>query len=184
MQHAVFLDRDGVLNQAVIRAGKSYPPDSLEDFKLLPGTENACIALKNAGFCLIVVTNQPDVATGKQRLDVVQAMHKQLLSLLPLDDIIACYHIDSDNCQCRKPKPEMIFTAAKKHNIDLSKSFLVGDRWKDIEAGQRAGCHSFFIDYNYREKRPSGDFEVICDLLEAVELILKVSRSEINIKKK
>ena len=179
MQRAVFLDRDGVLNRPVIRAGKSYPPDSLKDFEILPGVESACILLKNAGFCLIVVTNQPDVATGKQKPHVVEAMHAKLLSHLPVDDIIACYHVDSDNCTCRKPRPGMIFAAAEKHNIDLSKSFLVGDRWKDIEAGQHAGCHSFFIDYKYAEKQPSGDFEVISDLVAAAELILKIARIEV-----
>jgi len=169
---AIYMDRDGVLNVSIVKNGKTFPPDNIEDFILLPGVKTACQRLKNAGFFLIVVTNQPDIATGRQRREIVEAMHDKLKKLLPIDDIRVCYHIDEDNCDCRKPKPGMLFATASDYGLDLSKSFLVGDRWRDIEAGQRAGCDCFFIDYHYRERRPVEPFESVHSLEEAAEIIL------------
>lgn len=125
-KRCVFLDRDGVLNKAFVRGGKSYPPDTLEEFTLLPGVEEACAALKKANFLLVVVTNQPDVATGKQQRSTVNAMHARLRNLIPVDDIFTCFHVSGDACDCRKPKPGMIFQASEKHDIDVSASYLVG----------------------------------------------------------
>ncbi len=167
LEKAIFLDRDGVLNHARIIEGKSYPPQTLEDFKLLPGVEKACREFKEAGYKLIVVTNQPDVATGVQTKQVVESMHQKLRADLPIDAIYTCFHVASDNCLCRKPMPGMIEQAAKDHQIDLTQSVMVGDRWRDIEAGQRAGCRCFFIDYGYHEQQPDKPFERV-DNLEAV----------------
>jgi D-glycero-D-manno-heptose 1,7-bisphosphate phosphatase len=172
---AIFLDRDGVLNVPIIKKGKTFPPDKLEDFILLPGVKTACQKLKNAGFVLVVITNQPDVSTGRQKREVVEAMHEKLNELLPIDDIRVCYHVGEDNCGCRKPKPGMIFASASEYGVNLSKSFVVGDRWRDIEAGQQAGCACFFIDYNYRERRPDEPFESVQSLEEAAEIILSKS---------
>ncbi len=177
MRRAVFLDRDGVLNAPVIREGKPYPPDSLAALKILPGVDEALSRLHAAGYLNIVVTNQPDVATGKQSIEVVEAMHDRLLRELPLDGVKVCYHTDDQKCDCRKPKPGMLLQAAKDHDIDLSRSFLVGDRWRDVAAGQAVGCSCFFVDYGYDEKRPEKPYVPVKSLPEAVALILSHSSS-------
>ncbi len=171
-RRCIFLDRDGVLNKAFVRNGKSYPPDTIAEFELLPGVQEACTALKNAGFLLIVVTNQPDVATGKQEKLVVDNMHAQLRNLIAIDDIFTCFHVSEDQCACRKPKPGMIFQASEKHDVDVSASYLVGDRWRDIEAGDAAGCATIFIDYDYSEKKPTTQIATVTSLLEASAVIL------------
>lgn len=148
---AVFLDRDGVLNKAIIRDGKPYPPASLNEVVILPGVKFALPILKREGFFLIGITNQPDVARGKQNREVVESINNYLLNQLPVLEIFVCYHDNNDNCDCRKPKPGLILQAAKKYKIDLTQSYMVGDRWKDIGAGKRAGCKTIFIDYQYDE---------------------------------
>ena len=145
MRRAIFLDRDGVLNAAVLRAGVSSPPINLSEFRILPGVADACAHLRQAGFLLIVVTNQPDVRRGSSSLESVEAINREIRSSLPVDDIRVCYHDDIDQCSCRKPKPGLLLEAAADWQIDLSASFMVGDRWKDIEAGNRAGCRTVLI---------------------------------------
>lgn len=172
MNRAVFLDRDGVINKAFVRQGKPYPPASLDELEILPGVSQALDRLKLAGFLRIVVTNQPDVARGTQCPSVIQSMHAHLMAELPLTEIIACYD-DGDTAPCRKPNPGMLVEAAVKYNIKLSASFMVGDRWRDIEAGQRAGCRTAFIDFNYNEPRPQPPADFTCDSLpDAVDWIL------------
>ena len=172
MRRAVFLDRDGVLNASVIRQGKPFPPDSLDELTILPGVVEALVNLRAAGFLNIVVTNQPDVGTGKQRAEIVDAMHKQLREELSLDDVKVCYHTDDQKCDCRKPNPGMLLEAAKDHGIDLRQSYLVGDRWRDVAAGQAAGCGCFFVDYEYKEQRPVQPYVAVKSLSEAAGLIL------------
>lgn len=172
MRRAVFLDRDGVINQSVVRDGKPYPPESASEMKILPGVPDALSSLRRAGFLNIVVTNQPDVATGKLDLQTVEAMHRRLREELALDDIKVCYHRDVDRCECRKPKPGMLLRAARELDIDLGRSFMVGDRWRDVAAGQAAGCASFFIDYGYREKRPEPPYISVKSLADAGARIL------------
>ena len=174
MRRAVFLDRDGVINASVVRDGKPYPPASLEELELLPGVAEAIRSLREAGFAIVVATNQPDVATGVQRKEMVEAIHNSLRDELMIDDIRVCYHIDADNCSCRKPKPGMLLESASEFNIDLTKSFLVGDRWRDIEAGKAAGCYTFFIDYGYLEKKPDSPDMVVASLEEAGKMILSI----------
>lgn len=172
MNRAVFLDRDGVINRSVVRNGKSFPPATLNDFELLPGTEETMRALRAKDFLVIVVTNQPDVRTGIQSVDAVDKMHRVLLEAALCDDVKACFHVDADDCHCRKPKPGMLLDAARERNIDLANSFMVGDRWRDIEAGNAAGCKSFFIDYHYTEKRPEPPYTIVQSLAEAGKIIL------------
>jgi D-glycero-D-manno-heptose 1,7-bisphosphate phosphatase len=172
VRRAVFLDRDGVINGAVVRKGKPYPPDRLEDLRVLPGVPEILARLRAAGFLNVVVTNQPDVATGKQRREVVESMHAFLLSSLPLDAVKVCYHTDADGCQCRKPGPGMLLEAAAELGIDLPASYMVGDRWRDVGAGQAAGCKCFHIDYRYEEKQPENPYVAVKSLSEAGELIL------------
>ena len=177
MKPAVFLDRDGVLNRAVVRDGKPYPPAGLEAFELLPGVEDAAAALRAAGYLLVVVTNQPDVATGKQRREVVEAMHERLRAAGLCDDIRACYHTDADGCDCRKPKPGMLLAAARELQIDLPRSHMVGDRWRDVAAGKAAGCTTYFIDCGYRERQPDRPDAVVASLAEAAQKILEKEKA-------
>ena len=178
MHQAVFLDRDGVLNRAIVREGKPYPPTKLAELEILSGVPEACAALREAGFLLIVVTNQPDVARGTQRRELVEAMNRALSSRLPLDDIRVCYHDDADCCLCRKPKPGLLLEAARDWHIDLSASFMVGDRWKDIEAGRNAGCKTVFIDRGYAEGRPACSDHQAGSLTDAVDWILQRSTQQ------
>jgi D-glycero-D-manno-heptose 1,7-bisphosphate phosphatase len=168
---AVFLDRDGVINKAMVRLGKPYPPTSLTDLEILPGVLEALERLKRNGFFLVVVSNQPDVGRGKTSRAEVEGINAKLTRMLPIDDFRICYHDTSDDCDCRKPKPGMLIAAARFWNIDLSSSSMVGDRWRDIEAGQRAGCKTFFVDYEYDEKRPETFDYCVKSLWEAACII-------------
>ncbi len=171
-QRAVFLDRDGVINRAIVRDGKPYPPMTVDELEVISGTPEALARLKAAGFRLIVVTNQPDVARGRQTREMVETLHNVLRSQLPIDDFRVCYHDDADGCTCRKPLPGLILAAAAEHDLTLPASYLIGDRWRDVDAGQRAGCTSVYIDCDYAERKPSGVFTRVTSLPEAVVWIL------------
>lgn len=158
MRKAVFLDRDGVINRAIVRDGKPYPPQSLGELEVLPGVAEAIQSLKACGYLVVVVSNQPDVARGTQSRENVESMNRHLGSILGIEHFQVCYHDDGDNCHCRKPKPGLVTDAASLLGIDLSDSVLVGDRWRDISAGQAAGCRTIWIDRGYRERRPE-DFD-------------------------
>jgi D-glycero-D-manno-heptose 1,7-bisphosphate phosphatase len=172
IMRAVFLDRDGVINRAVVRDGRPYAPDTLEELEVMPGVPEALSRLHEAGFRLIVVTNQPDVARGIQTRETVEAMHARLITELVVDEVIACYH-DGDDCDCRKPKPGALLDAARRHGVELEQSFMVGDRWRDIEAGQRAGCRCLFVDHGYHEQQPAGSFVRVPSLAAAAEWIIE-----------
>jgi D-glycero-D-manno-heptose 1,7-bisphosphate phosphatase len=177
MRPAVFLDRDGVINRADIRGGTPHPPNSLETLEILPHVPEALSALRARGYPLVVVTNQPDVARGTSSRELVDTIHERLRSTLDLDAILTCFHDDADACDCRKPKPGLLYRAAHDLGIDLPSSFMVGDRWRDIEAGKRAGCRTLFVDCSYRERPPSSyDFRV-GSLIEATRIILAQSDS-------
>jgi D-sedoheptulose 7-phosphate isomerase len=171
---AVFLDRDGVINRALVRDGKPFPPATLEELEILPGVPEALRALQHQGFKLLVVTNQPDIARGKQSTQMLEAMHQTLKAQLPLDDILVCPHTDQDQCDCRKPQPGMLLAAARKHNIDLAQSYMIGDRWRDIEAGYNAGCKTILIDYGYSERPPDRVPDLrVTSLREAADWIIR-----------
>ena len=172
MNKAVFLDRDGVINRAYVREGKPYPPAGLEEIKVLPGVPQALMALRRAGFLLIVVTNQPDVARGITSRKAVEEINEYLATNLAIDEFYTCFHDTNDGCDCRKPEPGALLAATKKHSIDLSQSYMVGDRWRDVEAGRRAGCKTIFIDYGYAEKQPESVDYRVSSLLEASQIIL------------
>ena len=171
---AVFLDRDGVINRALVRDGFPYAPTSFGEFEILPGVAEACAKLKAAGFLLIVATNQPDVGRGTVKQEVVEAIHKFMREQLPIDRVEVCYHPGKGfECDCRKPKPGMLLHAARELGIDLSQSWMVGDRWRDIDCGHAAGCRTILIEYNYDEGlRQAPDFKV-ASLLDAADLILR-----------
>ena len=128
--------------------------------------------MRAAGLRLVVVTNQPDVATGIQRREVVDAMHDHVRQVLAVDDIRVCFHVDEDGCECRKPKPGMLVEAAAAHDLALSDSVMVGDRWRDIEAGKAAGCKTVLIRSAYDERQADSPDQVVSSLVEAVESII------------
>lgn len=173
-RRAVFFDRDGVINRAIVRGGKPYPPASSDDLEIPPEVGAALERLKQAGYLRIVVTNQPDVARGTQSRAAVEDMHARLSSVLPIDEFRVCYHDDADACECRKPKPGLILAAARAHNVDLHSSMMVGDRWRDVEAGKAAGCKTIFIDRGYAERRPENPDAVVASVPEAIEWILSL----------
>lgn len=173
-RRAVFLDRDGVLNRAVVREGRPYPPASVAEVEILPGVIEALRGLKEAGFVLIVVSNQPDVARGTIPQVTVEAINAHLAEHLPLDRFVTCYHDSGDGCDCRKPRPGMLLAGAREFDVDLAESFIVGDRWRDVEAGIAAGCKTIFIDYGYDEKHPETyDYRVFSTQEAAMTILME-----------
>jgi len=165
-RRAVFLDRDGVLNRAQVRDGRPHPPTGLAALEILPGVVAACAELAGRGFLLIGATNQPDIARGTTTEKAVAAINDAVVAALALDDMRVCPHDDGDGCDCRKPLPGLLTAAARDFDIDLRSSIMVGDRWRDVEAGLAADCRTVFIDRCYDERRPTGaDFT--CDGLPA-----------------
>jgi D-glycero-D-manno-heptose 1,7-bisphosphate phosphatase len=169
---AVFLDRDGTLNRSEYRDGVSSPPNSLEDFELLPGVREAVERLKDAGFVLVVVTNQPEIARGTQSASVVDAMNDVVERELAVDAVLVCPHDDGDECECRKPKPGMLLQAMKRFDIDRDRSFMVGDRWRDVAAGRAAGCRTVQVGSIDEGAQSVAATVRRVDLAEAVSWIL------------
>jgi D-glycero-D-manno-heptose 1,7-bisphosphate phosphatase len=169
---AVFLDRDGVLVIPEFRGGRSYAPVTIATFRLYDSAARQLGRLKEAGYLLVVVTNQPDVGRGIIAPGVLDEMHDRLAAALPVDLITSCIHEAKDACACRKPKPGMLLAAAEQLNIDLSASIMVGDRASDIEAGCAAGCRTVFIDLGYDEPRPAQCDFMVRSLGEAVDAVL------------
>lgn len=172
---AVFLDRDGVINRSIVRNGRPYAPLHLKEFEILPGVSQAVEGLRNAGLTIIVVTNQPDVGAGRQTRNVVEAMHDKMCAEIAVDAVKVCYHIEADGCDCRKPLPGMLLSAAKELDISLGESFMVGDRWRDIDAGHAAGCRTYFIDQGYDESLRQTPDHFVADLPEAARHILSMT---------
>jgi D-glycero-D-manno-heptose 1,7-bisphosphate phosphatase len=171
----VFLDRDGVLAIPEFRDGRSYAPRRFEEFRLYPDAEESVRRLKTAGFAVVVVTNQPDVGNGKVEQSAVEQMHTVLRHSVAVDRIEVCYHGQAAACTCRKPRPGMLLTAAAALGIDLSRSFMVGDRASDVEAGSAAGCTTVFVDLDYVEEAPPAPDFVVRSLAEAVDVIIAAS---------
>jgi D-glycero-D-manno-heptose 1,7-bisphosphate phosphatase len=171
----VFLDRDGVIVVPQFRDRRSFAPRRLEDFSLYPDAAASLRRLKQAGFLLAVITNQPDVGNGLISRSEVDAMHETMARELPLDAIKACFHGQVDHCDCRKPKPGMILEAAIELGINLRKSFMVGDRKSDVEAGRAAGCATVFIDLGYAEPAPDSPDYVVHSIAEAADAIIETA---------
>ncbi len=169
---AVFLDRDGVLNRALIRDGKPYAPRRLEDFRLLPGAGRAVTDLKTAGFVVVVVTNQPDVGHGLIAPETLEAMHAKLRVAAPVDAILVCTHRQNEGCACRKPKPGLIERAIRRFGIAREASYMVGDRWNDTVAGKAAGLYTIFLDRGYTEVLVEAPDLAVKSLSEATLCIL------------
>lgn len=177
MKKAFFLDRDGVLNKAFVVDGIPYPPKNISELELLPGVSEAISLIKENNFEIVVVTNQPDVARGKVDKRAVEKIHEYMMELLKINNFYTCFHDDGDNCTCRKPKPGLILSAARDLNICTTCSFMVGDRWRDIGAGQAAGCECFYIMNSYDEVQPKMPFNQVSSLLESVIRVLKENSS-------
>ena len=173
---AVFLDRDGVINEVVFRGGeKPIAPWGLDEFKLIPGTKEPLEELSRTGYYLFVVSNQPDIAKRYVDASIVEQMNGIILETFPIHDIMICPHDDRHNCNCRKPKPGMLLDLSKKWGVDLRKSFLIGDNWKDIEAGRAAGCKTILLDKSYN-KSVGADYRV-GNLDFAVKLIKSIDNN-------
>jgi D-glycero-D-manno-heptose 1,7-bisphosphate phosphatase len=182
-KRAIFLDRDGTINE---------DPGYLSDpahLKLIPGVEKALAELKAAGFLLVVVSNQSGVGRGLIRLPVLHEIHEKLNQVLAashaeIDHFELCFHRPEDRCSCRKPKPQLILDAAAKLGIDVSRSFMVGDKVSDVEAGTNAGCTESILvrtgeglASELRLKADGRRFTVVDSLAAAAELIIKLSRA-------
>lgn len=176
---AVFLDRDGVINRALERDSKPFPPRNLDEFEILPEVPAACAKLKAAGFLLVVATNQPDVGRGTLKQELIERIHTEMCRKLPIDRVEVCFHSgkEAPGCDCRKPKPGMLLRAARELQIDLAQSWMVGDRWRDVDCGHAAGCRTIFIDRGYAEElRQKPDFPAR-NLAGAADIILRESKT-------
>ena len=177
-RRAVFLDRDGVINRALEHDARPYPPTSLAEFEILPEVPAACAKLKAAGFLLVITTNQPDVGRGTLKQEAVETIHAHMTAQLPIDRVEVCYHAGKglSDCACRKPKPGMLLHAARELGIDLSQSWMVGDRWRDVDCGHAAGCKTIYIDRGYAEElKQKPDFSAR-HLGEAADIILSQTK--------
>lgn len=168
---AAFLDRDGVVNAAVVRDGRPHPPAHVDDLVVLPGVAEACARLRAAGFVVLVVTNQPDIARGSTSCIEVARINDALLQHLAIDAILVCPHDDADGCHCRKPRPGLLLDGAEQWDVDLARSTMVGDRWRDIDAGAAAGVATVHLDRGYRERRPADPDHRTDELITALPFI-------------
>jgi transaldolase len=174
---AVFLDRDGVLNDSVVVDGLPHPPRTLDELRISRGAVEACRQLRQSGLLLVGASNQPDVARGTVTRETVDAINDEVTRRVGLDVLLVCPHDDADRCDCRKPLPGLLLRAARMLDIDLSRSVMVGDRWRDVEAGRRAGCATIFVDNDYSEPKPEGSDVVVTGLAQAVPYILSMTGS-------
>jgi D-glycero-D-manno-heptose 1,7-bisphosphate phosphatase len=172
----VLLDRDGVLNRVFVRGGVSHPPACPGEFEFLPGVAEALARLDAAGFSLAVVTNQPDVARGRQTRAAVEALNDRVCRALPVLGVLTCFHDTPDNCSCRKPRPGLVLEAAERWGLDLAASFLVGDRWSDVEAGRAAGCRTVLVETPWSGRERCRPDHCARDLPGAADWILRISR--------
>lgn len=169
MNRAIFLDRDGVINKAIIQNGRPFSPRNIDVFEIFPEVEETLRRFRDLGYMNIIATNQPDIARGLMSLETLNEMHDIIRAGSPIDDIFVCPHDDSDACLCRKPKPGMIIEAAKKWNIDIKSSYFIGDTWKDIHAGKSAGCTTILLDRVYNQGLEC-DYKVD-SLLQAIGIV-------------
>lgn len=179
-RRAVFLDRDGVINAAVVSDGVPHPPTGVSELVILPGVAEACGRLRNAGYVLVVVTNQPDVARGTTSMATVEALNAEISRRVPLDHFYVCPHDDRDGCGCRKPAPGLLKAAADDHGLDLGTSFVVGDRWRDIDAGLAAGCRTIHVDRGYIERPAVRADIVVGDLVAGADWILGAASADMT----
>lgn len=173
-RRAIFLDRDGVINHVILKAGKPYSPKTVDQVRIYSDVEESLEKLKKLKFEIIIVTNQPEISRGNLTINEVSKIHDYITSKVGELNFFVCPHDDQNNCSCRKPKPGLLLNASTELDVEVKKSFMIGDRWRDIEAGNNAGClESFFINRHYREKLPSNPYTEVRSLKEAVNMILE-----------
>ena len=169
---AVFLDRDGVLVKSFVKKGKAYAPIKFKDFKIYKDSEKCVKKLNSLGFLTIVVTNQPDVGKKLISEETLRKMHTVLKKKTKISKIYTCIHTSEQKCKCRKPMSGMLIEAAKVDQINLKKSYMIGDRSMDILCGSRVGCKTIFINRNYKEKKPTKQIASVRNLMEATKCII------------
>jgi D-glycero-D-manno-heptose 1,7-bisphosphate phosphatase len=143
---AVFLDRDGVLNEVRMEGATASTPRTVAELQILPTARADLGRLREAGYVLLVVSNQPDVARGDLSLDAVEEINRALRIALPIDAVYVCPHDTRDGCDCRKPKPGLIRAGAREWGVDLARSWLIGDRWVDLAAAEAAGIDGLLVE--------------------------------------
>ena len=168
----VFLDRDGVINIPLIKNKKTYAPRKFSKFRFYPYTKKNCEILIKLGYKLIIITNQPDISIKKLKVQELNKMHNKIIKELNIKNIFVS-RSSNDNNPNRKPNPGLLIKAIKKHDINVKKSFMIGDRRKDIEAAYKIKCKSIFIDRNYNEKKPVSHIFSCSSLSQAVKFIKK-----------
>jgi D-glycero-D-manno-heptose 1,7-bisphosphate phosphatase len=173
MKRAAFLDRDGVINRSILINGHPKPPKTTKEVEIIEGVPEAIAILKSNDIVPVIITNQPDVARGITSQGQIKEINSYIGAMANIDYFYTCFHDDLDLCICRKPKPGLIYQSANELNLDIANSFVVGDRWRDISAGQEAGCQTFFINYLYPEKQPEMPFTAVSSLLEAVRIMTR-----------
>tara|TARA_B100000530_G_C15725700_1_gene395741 strand:- start:72 stop:614 length:543 start_codon:yes stop_codon:yes gene_type:complete len=178
IKKAIFLDRDGVLVIPIFKNGRSYAPLELNDFKVFPDAKESIKKLKMLGFKIIVITNQPDIHDNILTKEIVDEMNLILKKKVDYDDIEVCYDKIASSPR-RKPNPGMIYDSAQKWNINIKESYLIGDRFSDIEAGIKAGCKgNIFIDYNYTSETSPTKQDYSCSTLsEAANWIFEIEKT-------
>lgn len=150
MVRAIVFDRDGVVNEAVIRNGIPTPPRTLSELAFVPGFEQLYDCALKKGYRLFIATNQPDIHRGLTTRFFVNDVHKHITTLFPqIEEVVMCDHDNLHNCFCRKPNPGMLFYLKGKYDLELSESFFIGDRNSDVQCGQLAGCKTIFLDHGY-----------------------------------
>jgi D-glycero-D-manno-heptose 1,7-bisphosphate phosphatase len=145
VKRAAFLDRDGVLNPMRQNGGGWRAPLALDEFAPYPWAAECVARLKAAGWPVLVVTNQPEIGTRELDPRVLETMNERLRREVGVDAIYVCPHVDADGCDCRKPKPGLLLQAAREWDVDPGLSFMVGDRWRDVDAGRAAGCATILV---------------------------------------
>jgi D-glycero-D-manno-heptose 1,7-bisphosphate phosphatase len=176
MNKSVFFDRDGIINKALVKNNKPYSPLTVKEFKFTDYIKLGCEALERAGFFLFIVTNQPEISRGNLQQNELNLINLLIYQTLPVKEILVCPHSHEDLCSCRKPSAKMISDAANSYNIDLKNSWLIGDRWKDIDCGFKAGCKTIFVDYNYDEILKEKPNFIVSSVSSAINIILEESK--------
>ena len=177
MKRAVFVDRDGVLNAAVVSNGLPYPPASMAQLRFLPGVRERLTELRELDLVVVCVTNQPDVTRRTVSRATVDEINERVRTEMPLDDLLVCFHDNDDNCACRKPRTGLLLQAASLFDIDLGSSYMIGDRWKDVACGAAAGCTTVFVDYGYFEAYKGPDpVHTSTSAADALDYILSIER--------
>ncbi len=170
---AVFLDRDGVVNECIYINNKCFAPKNISDFKFINRSIDAIIKLKKKKYKIFIVSNQPDVGNKKIKKEIIFKMNAKILKEVKIDEIKYCFHSQTANCDCRKPKPKMITDLARKYQINLKRSFMIGDRHSDMVAGRKAGCTPIFIKNDLIEESNINNYKTFKNLFDATNFILK-----------